>query len=57
MFQRSVIDVKVTFFKCLNATIPLIYTLANEYSSSYEINRKNGMVLGDCIACDALSKI
>ena len=32
------------FFKCLNATIPLTCTLANEYSSSNEISKKNGTV-------------
>ena len=49
------IDVKVkVFFKCLNATIPLTCTLANEYPSSNEISKKNGTVRGDCIACDAL---
>ena len=42
------------FFKCLNATIPLTCTLANEYPSSNEISKKNGTVRGDCIACDAL---
>ena len=42
------------FFKCLNATILLTYTLANEYPSSDEISKKNGMVRGGCIACDAL---
>ena len=42
------------FFKCLNATIPLTGTLANEYPSSNEISKKNGTVRGDCIACDAL---
>ena len=42
------------FFKCLNATIPLTYTLANEYSSSNQISKKNSSVRGDCIACDAL---
>ena len=42
------------FFKCLNATIPLTCTLANEYPSSNEISKKNGTVQGDCIACDAL---
>ena len=49
------IDVKVAvFFKCLNATIPLISALANEYPSSNETSKKNGTVRGDCIACDAL---
>ena len=53
------IDFKVTvfflfFFKCLNATIPLTCTLANEYTSSNEISKKNSTVRGDCIACDAL---
>ena len=28
-------------FKCLNATIPLTYTLANEYPSSNDISKKN----------------
>ena len=42
------------FFKCLNATIPLTCTLANEYPFSDEISKKNGTVRGDCIACDAL---
>ena len=42
------------FFKCLNATISLTCTLANEYPSSNEISKKNGTVRGDCIACDAL---
>ena len=46
------IDVKVTFFffKCLNATIPVTCTLANEYPSRNEINKKNGTVQGDFIA-------
>ena len=49
------IEVKVkVFFKCLNATIPLTCTLANEYQSNNEISQKNGIVRGDCIACDAL---
>ena len=49
------IDVKIAvFFKCLNATIPLTSTLANEYPSSNETSKKNGTVRGDCIACDAL---
>ena len=49
------IDVKVTvFFKCLNVTIPLTCTLANEYPSSNEISKKNSTVRGDRIACDAL---
>ena len=49
------IDVKVAvFFKCLNATIPLTCTLANEYTSSNEISKKNVTVRGDCIACDVL---
>ena len=43
------------FFKCLNATIPLTCTLANEYLSSNEISKRNSAVRGDCIACDALS--
>ena len=43
-------------FKCLNATIPLTCTLANEYPSSNEISKKNSMVRGGCIACDALLK-
>ena len=42
------------FFKCLNATIPLKCTLANEYPSSNEISKKNSTVQGDCIACTAL---
>ena len=42
------------FFQCLNATIPLTSTLANEYPSSNETSKKNGTVRGDCIACDAL---
>ena len=42
------------FFKCVNATIPLTCTLANEQPSSNEISKKNGTVRGDCIACDAL---
>ena len=42
------------FFKCLNATIPLKFTLANEYPSSNGISKKNGTVQGDSIACDAL---
>ena len=42
------------FFKSLNATIPLTYTLVNEYPSSNEISKKHGIVRGDCIACDAL---
>ena len=59
MFKRSVIDVNVTVcfcfvFKCLNATIPLTCTLANEYTSSNEISKKNSTVRGDCIASDAL---
>ena len=41
-------------FECLNATIPLTSTLANEYPSSNEISKKKGTVRGDCIACDAL---
>ena len=45
---------RLHFFKCLNATIPLISTLANEYPSSNETCKKNGTVRGDCIACDAL---
>ena len=45
------------FFKCLNATIPLTCTLANEYPSSNKISKKNGTVRGDCIACDALLNI
>ena len=51
------IDVKVTAFLCLNATIPLTCTLANEYLSSNDISKKNGTVRGDCIACDALLKL
>ena len=42
------------FFKCLNATIPLTCTLANDYPSSNEISKKNGTVGGDCMVCDAL---
>ena len=42
------------FLKCLNATIPLTCTLANEYPSSNEIRKKNGTVRGDRIACAAL---
>ena len=42
------------FFKCLNATIPLTCTLANEYPPSNKISKKNDTVQGDCIACDAL---
>ena len=45
---------KFFFCKCLNATIPLTCTLANEYLSTNEISKKNGTVLGDFIACDAL---
>ena len=49
------IDVKVTvfflMFKCYNT---LKCTLANAYTSSNEISKKNGTVRGDCIACDAL---
>ena len=45
------------FFKCLNATIPLTSTLANEYPSSNETSKKNGTVRGDCITCDALFDI
>ena len=45
------------FFKCLNATIPLTYTLENDHLSSNEISKKNGTVRGDCIACDALIKL
>ena len=44
-------------FLCLNATIPLTCTLANEYPSSNEISKKNGAVRGDCIACDALLRL
>ena len=43
----------VVFFKCLNATIPLTCTLANEYPSNNEINKKNSTVRGDCIVCHA----
>ena len=58
MFLKFLIDVKVTvFFKCLNATIPLTCTLANEHPSSNEISKKNGTLRGDCIACDALLKL
>ena len=42
------------FFYCLNATIPLTSTLANEYPSSNETSKKNGKVQGDCIPCNAL---
>ena len=42
------------FFQCLNATISLTCTLANEYPFSNEISKKNSTVRGDCIACDAL---
>ena len=42
------------FSQCLNATIPLTSTLANEYPPSNETSKKNGAVQGDCIACDAL---
>ena len=42
------------FFKCLTATIPITCTLANEYTSSNEISKKNSTVQGDCITCDAL---
>ena len=42
------------FFKCVNATIPLACTLANEYPSSNEISKNNSMVRGDCITCNAL---
>ena len=57
MLYWSVINVKVTVFvfKCLNSTIPLTCTLANEYPSSDEISKKKGPVRGDCIACDAFS--
>ena len=41
-------------YQCLNATIPLTCTLANEYPPINEISKKNGTVRGDCIACDAL---
>ena len=41
-------------YQCLNATIPLTCTLANEYPCINEISKKNGTVSGDCIACDAL---
>ena len=56
MFYRSVIDVTVTvfFYKCLNATIPLLCILANEHPSSNEISKKNDTVRGDCIACHDL---
>ena len=37
----------ISCFKCLNATIPLTCTLANEYPSSNEISKKNGTVRGD----------
>ena len=42
------------FVLCLNATIALTSTLANEYPFSNETSKKNGRVRGDCIACDAL---
>ena len=42
------------FFECLNATIPLTCTLAIEYPPCNEINKTNGTVRGNCIACDAL---
>ena len=42
------------FFICLNVTIPLTCTLANEYTSSNEISKKNSTVRGDRIACDAM---
>ena len=45
---------KFVFLKCLNGTIPLTCTLANDYPSNNEISKKNGAVRGDCIACDAL---
>ena len=45
---------RVFFLVCLNATIPLTCTLANEYTSSNEISKKNGTVRRDCIACVAL---
>ena len=35
------------FFLNIYATIPLTCTLANEYPSSNEISKKNGMVRGD----------
>ena len=57
MFWKSVIDVKVTLFKCLDATIPLTCTLANEYPSSNAISKKNNSVRGNCIACNALLSI
>ena len=42
-------------FYCLNATIPLTCTLANEYPASNEISKSTVRV--DCIACDALLQI
>ena len=56
MFSRSVIDVKVKvfLFKCLNATIPLTCTVANEYPSSNMISKKNCTGRGVCITCDIL---
>ena len=55
MFKRSVIDVRITdFFKCINATIPLTCTSANEYPSSNEISKKKSTMREDYIACDAL---
>ena len=39
------------------STILLTCTLANEYTSSNEISKKNSTVRGDCIACDALLKL
>ena len=52
--SRSQVFCFVFLFKCLNATIPLTCTLANEYLSSNEISKKNGTVRGNCIACNAL---
>ena len=43
----------VVVFKCLNATITLTCTLANECPFSNEISKKNSTVQGDCMACDA----
>ena len=45
------------FFLCLNATLSLTCTLANEYPSSNEMSKKNSTVRGDCIACDALLRL
>ena len=45
------------FFKCSNATIPLTLTLLNMYPSSNEINKRNGTMREDCIACHALFNV